>query len=645
MRVPGQLGTCFFAAVLLLALGRGTSADERHPANAEEFYRRARERFTQSTVASRIAALDDFATAVDLDPKRPDIWIAYGRACRESGQTAKARSCFERASELRPADAEVWSELGSEWKDDWLLTTDRASLDQALECFERATKLTPDRAGPWCASSALSLLRGHPKDALRAAMRARRADPTGAEPLLVLASSFYRLSVLVYSDSAFRMARERMPESLRQRFDDASFLDSGANASESSVREHFDPAPWKGTDPDLTTPENEALLEYRTRWTLAFFLFRSRDTLRWDRRADLFVRFGPPAAVQYNLARMGWGRELEVHFSPRQELLRPGQIDYLPGPLGYPINMQVWHYPDLGIRAVLTDRTLTHSYDYAPSLREEPIEARAMPELLANHSELMGVGAGRAVFRALAPGVRPMDVAGGVSRFVVGDSTRILAHVSAGGETADSMVGAWAITDPEGTVIERQKAVLAGSACNPTGERVFTMFAATVPNGDFRIELSVAARGGRRGVVRIQSRVDPVPAGLVMSDLVLVCGNPWVVSGKEAVRFEANLTRRVGTSDAVTAYFELDHLTSAPNGEARFEVRYTIRKAATTDRASPGQVLVESSREESSVGSHRRQFVAASIRSLPPGRYQLRVDVRDLIGGGAISKVTDFIKG
>lgn len=637
------IASSIHVAALALALSSQPSAGSDAPASAETLFQRAQDRFAQTSLESRVAALQDFAAATGIAPERPDIWIAYGRARRESGQSAKARSCFARASELRPADPEVWSDLGAEWKNDWLLTTDRTSLDEALRCFARATEQSPDRAGPWCAASALLLLEGRPKDALSAALRARRADSTGFEPLLVLAASFYRLSVLVYADSVFRLARDRMPSDLRQRFDDDSVLGPGPAIAGTSGMHGAGRALWRDSDPDLTTPENEALLDYRTRLALAFFLFRERGALRWDARADLFVRYGPPAAIEYNLAGQGWDSELEITYSRHRELTHPGEMDYLPPPNGYPYNMQVWNYPELGIRTVLIDRALTRSYELRPSLIYDRDDARVVPGSLANHPELMATGAGRGVFRALVPGARPMQVAGALSRFLVGDSTLIQAHVSTLGGAADSMSGTWAIVAVDGTVMKRQTAALSISACDPTGKRVGT-FAATVPPGSYRVDLAVAARGGRRGVVHLGVRVDPVPSGLGMSDLVLVCGDPSMAAGSDAVRIEPNLSRQLTNSHALTAYYELYHLVAASNGERRFSFHYTIRLAAEPGDAGPGRVLIESSREETSIGSHRRQFVTAAIGSLAAGRYELRVEVRDLIGGGTALGATEFVK-
>ncbi|MCC6650493.1 MAG: tetratricopeptide repeat protein [Candidatus Eisenbacteria bacterium] len=629
-------------AALALALVGGAYAGKDAPQDVDQLLQRAQANLASAGADARVAGLKDLEAATKLAPERADVWMAYGRACRETGRSSKARSCFTRAAELAPDDPAVWSDLGAEWKNDWLLTTDRESLDEALRCYAQATTLAPDSSGPWCAASALLLLQGRPQDAYRAALKARRADLAGFEPLLVLAASFYRLSVVAYADSAFRMARARMPAELRQRLDDDSPLRPFAVDTDTSNPKDGEPWLWRDADPDLTTPENEALLDYRTRVTLAFFLFRDRDALRWDARADLFVRFGPPDAIDYN-GPAGWDTELEITYVRQKELTHETQIDYGPGPHRYTFNRQVWKYASLGINVALYDFRLTHTYELTPSLERDRYDPRAKADSLDSREELVRLGAGRGVFRALAPGVTPMQVEGTISRFVVGDSTLVQAHVAAAGGTADSMVGAWAIVASDGTVLKRETAQLSLSACDPSAERVAT-FAMTAPPGEFRIDLAVSARGGRRGVVRLRSNVEPVPPGLAMSDLVLVCGDASLATSYDAVRIEPNLSRRVANSKTVTAYYELDHLVTAPNGETRFSFRYTIRRAAQSDDEAPGRVLIDASREERSTGTHRRQFVSANIASLPSGRYELQVEVRDLIGGSTASGTTEFVK-
>ena len=51
---------------------------------------------------------------------------------------------------------------------------------------------------------------------------------------------------------------------------------------------------------------------------------------------------------------------------------------------------------------------------------------------------------------------------------------------------------------------------------------------------------------------------------------------------------------------------------------------------------------IDVSREESNVGSHRRQFVSIPIAALTAGAYELHIEVRDLIAGQSVEASLEF---
>ncbi len=632
---------CVSVAVLGVWLWAGVGAaaaslPEEPGARADSLFRRARERFSSSSPDARRQALDDFEAATRLEPAHADIWFAYGQACLESGRFQSARTCFSRVARLLPKDPVAWSTLGQAWKHDWLATLERSSLDEALDCFRRASEAAPDRAADWSAVAALELLRGRPREGLAAALHARRADPEAAEPLLVLGAALYRLSVLSYADSAFRAARPRLPAALLARLDGDLVSGTGPDTI-SAAGATSAASPWRDSDPDLTTPENEAQLDYLTRLALALFLFREADKVRWDMRAELFLRYGPPASVEYDPAWAQLGaKELEFHFP------RPGAGPDAVDPMPYPYNMQVWHYPDLGMDVTLLDRHLTQDYElpYSSMVSADP---RPDPATLAARSDLVGVSGGRGVFRAMAPGVKAMPVTGSLSRFPLAAGARLLAHVFAAGEPLDSLWGSWALVDETGHVVARESHGLAISACDPTRLQVGD-FAANVPPGDYRVDLAVRGARGQRGVAHLRVHLDPIPAGLSMSDLLLLCGSRPTSFGPEGVRIEPSLRRHVSGSRPAIFYYELERLATRADGSARFSYTYSVRSTREEEEGRAPRAAFEATREEENVGPHRRQFVTVPLARLTPGPYELRIEVRDLVGGATVSGSLEFVK-
>ena len=51
---------------------------------------------------------------------------------------------------------------------------------------------------------------------------------------------------------------------------------------------------WKQRDPTPTTPKNEMLVEHRIRVNLAQQFYKSKKWPGWDKRGEVFIRYGPP---------------------------------------------------------------------------------------------------------------------------------------------------------------------------------------------------------------------------------------------------------------------------------------------------------------------------------------------------------------
>src|SRR5678816_2208276 len=90
---------------------------------------------------------------------------------------------------------------------------------------------------------------------------------------------------------------------------------------------------WRQQDPDLVPPQNEAQLEYWSRVAHAYLLYYDSRRQAWDQRGEIFVRYGAPARQIYN----GVGDTLMLGLTPGSH---------------QPVNVLVWEYPELGMRAV-----------------------------------------------------------------------------------------------------------------------------------------------------------------------------------------------------------------------------------------------------------------------------------------------------
>ena len=191
---------------------------------ADSLQRRARECLAGSSVDARRRARDDLATATELAPERPDLWLDLARACMATGQRARARDCLRRTASLAPDEPRAQLALAYAWKSEWLVSNEDSSLTLAMEHFLSAARLAPRDPEPRVALAALALVRGNVDLAMRAARSALRCAPDAEDALLALGLAAYRAGALATADSAFREVIPRLPASTRKRFLDVSVI-------------------------------------------------------------------------------------------------------------------------------------------------------------------------------------------------------------------------------------------------------------------------------------------------------------------------------------------------------------------------------------------------------------------------------------
>jgi hypothetical protein len=203
--------------------------------------------------------------------------------------------------------------------------------------------------------------------------------------------------------------------------------------------------------------------------------------------------------------------------------------------------------------------------------------------------------------------------------------------------------------DGLGREVGRSKAALVPSACEPLEQQVVE-FASVLPPGPYTVGLSVRDRGNGRGVYRGRIEIPLPGSGLTISDVVVTCGIAPSVSAIPVVRLEPNPAAVVMGNDPLTAYFEITHLATDPQGKTRFEYVYTVRSMNKDQRIWIQRVLnprsktppIEVSRTEEGAAQLRRQFVSIPLTGVPTGHYRLEIAVRDLLADHEVVGSTEF---
>jgi len=629
------------ALALSVAGTPGAPAPARVPvdttAKARTLVRWAREGLADSSVEARQRAIRDLEAALRLRPDDPEAWRTLGRAYELGRYGQMARDCYRRSIRLAPRQPDGYMELGMAWKRAWIRTQDTTALDQAIAAFDTVTALRPYGADGWLRLVPLRYEHGDPAGAAAAAERALAGRPRRPAALLAVAYTAFRRGEIERADSAFAAAIPRLDPTLRALFDRPSWIGLG-RARGGSARADAPADPWAGLDPDPTSPQNELKLEYWSRVAHAYFVFYDPLWPELDSRAETYVRYGPPRGVELNPPGVS---KVFSYGIPRSS---PGQIL-----ADYPLDALVWSYPDLGMRIVLQDRSLTGRFTPAATKDFDP-QSVPDPRVLARRGDLVALDGGLAVFSTLPPREQRLDLQGVVARFEGAGRPRLVAQVQAPGQPGDTLLAKWVVLDSTGREISREARPLAVSACDPTRRRV-TEFASELPPGAFQVVVSVRDMHRRRGLFRAPAALAPLTPALALSDVLLTCGDPALMSSGGTVRLEANIEGRVAGRQPLYAYFEIYRLAAGGDGLAHFEYEYTVRRVPpeATGLARlfvfpEAPVISRTSREEAQVGTLRRQFVSVPTQSLAAGRYRLEVRVRDLATGAQARGTAEFTR-
>ncbi len=590
-------------------------------ARARLLHRAVQDKLDDADLETRIRSIWQLEEAIELDPqgRAGNHWFLLGYL-RELGRyDAEARSCYRNALIQAPRDRETWLALGRVYKREFLRRLDRESLAHAVAVLDTAATCPPLSSLPWLALAPLLYEQGNLPRAAFAAERALVMHPRLPAAGLAAGLMAWRTGKLERADSLFRATLPQLPAAEREFFErpDEFIGRTGPPGSPTGLSGF--------PDPDPTTPENEVVLEYWSRVAHAYLLFNDPLRVGLDQRAATYIRYGPPARVEYNPLRSSLNSRSG---SSRQD---------------YPLHAQVWVYPDLNMRITLQDRSLLDHYTSAAS--SEPL-SNSEPDraALSRRHDLITIGDGFAVFPALPPAGQRVDVTETLVAFEGAAGPRLAAFVQADRESLEAR---WVVTDASGRKVASGSQGVDRSACGG-GVRSATEFDADLPPGRYDVAVSARDAHGHRGFQRQTVTLEPSFGVLSLSDLVLCCGGSAVMMDRGAVRLEPLAGAIARGSSPLTAYFEIYHLAAGPDGVSRYSFEYRVERLEAdrvTHRPVPtGTFTTWASREEAFKGVVRRQFLTVNMASLPAGDYRLTVTARDALSGASDVRSVPFTR-
>lgn len=644
--------TAVLATMLLLPSAAAASPPDEREAKAESLVTEGRARFAAGSFGQRRIAIRLLEEAAQLDPRHTTTLEALGRAYLDAGFNHRARTAFEKAARLDPRNPEAWFGLAQLYKRNWLRSLAEEDLTRAATNAEATLRLDRGHCGAAVMLAVLRVERGAFGEAREIVATALAAGCRA--PQLQLASAYlaYRSGDATRAESLLTAVRSRFAPEVAARFDDVvPMLDAGdAEAVETlpqGERVAYLQRFWGSSDPDPTTELNEAVVEYHARVAHALLVFADTWNVRWDMHAALYVRFGAPGRVTFLPVGVNDSYRLfkgdAVWVDPNT-----GETRELVPHVDMPMNVQVWEYPELGMVVRIEDTVLSQSYEM-PRTDSVLVEAHA-DTAAAEQNGLVPVGAGRAVFSPLLPGVRQLAVAGRVSRFTGGSGPHLLVQFEVPGTPADTVAAECVILDSTGRRVAVSLARPDPSRCDPASVRTMD-FTFDLPAGRYRLAFAASDAKGGRGVARTVLDVPATEVGLSMSDVVPVCGPYDASAGQGPVRLAANVGSRFDGASRLTAYFEVYGLATDANGSSSFDIAYEVHRlreepAPWYRKLARGRphALVAVRTEDSGLGGLRRQFVQVPLEALPKGEYRLEVHLHDRSGGGTVTRTLEFVK-
>lgn len=401
-----------------------------------------------------------------------------------------------------------------------------------------------------------------------------REDPADRLALLLEATYCLEAGEPERADQFFRWGLKESPPDYRAAFDlpllcASDTVQRQLAEAPTAIRDSLSTAYWESRDPTPLTPVNENLLEYWKRLVLADVFFGQGDTLRgWHTpRGEIFVRYGPPQAMQFQMAYWEGGDAMvQADAGLARQSSHSGSAT---APLLYP--QQTWQY-NLGgaqVDFAFVDPTLHDRFLPASRVLVESV-TRATPSILAeeSHGDIRNCLLGSAGTR--------------------GEGERTLQSLIVGLPVADSGTDPWADARVDVRMLDRVgrelshevHAVPAGSVLSlPLGASMTCLTREmSLPPGRYTADIQVEA-GRHVGMYTIPMEIRSFGRdSLQLSDLRLAFA-PQRAEPAAPMESTPDPTGLVTPGTRLDVAFELYNL--KPEGDiARYQVRYTVLPAA-----------------------------------------------------------------
>ncbi len=469
---------------------------------------------------------------------------------------------------------------------------------------------------------------------------------------------------------------------------------AGGAAKEGAVRKY-----WQWRDPTPLSDFNERLVEHYRR--VAHSRERFADgAFPWDRRGDVYVRYGEPdhvgrsddvrfetdprvVAVKDRFVRaadsavgdllmdltgspQGRSRYRRVEVPAQQTAEVRGRPVY---PVRPGIRWEYWVYAEVGggVEFTFTDELGNGRFDYAPVPYDLPLTATRTWQALHGERLLSVATARQPEYARWDAGAEPLSLTCASASFR-GERGRSHLEVYWGVPapevvSADSLPGrlrqGLALFDGNGNQLVRFREEVAASVTADTGAFVPGRMVIAVPEGAYRLVLQV--EDPATGRTQAQRRDVVVPGygeeGLRLSEVELAASvekdappGRFTKGGLRILPMPSGVFRR---GAPVSVYYEVYNLGRDAQGRTSYQVAYTVRgRQGMGARVAQGVgrfLGMKREREEVTItyemtgmSEVEAGYAAFDMSGAEPGGHTLRITVTDGLTGQQASREVGF---
>ncbi len=169
---------------------------------------------------------------------------------------------------------------------------------KSKEMYEKYLESKPEDMMSWVEWGKLAVVEGDYEQILNRLPGVIEANPGWWELFPILGQAFWKVNMLEPAGIAFSRYVEGLEEEERVLYEDLSLVTWGDEtrafeAATGEDRREVAKRFWAERDPDYTTPVNERQLEhYRRVWYARTYFSRYKQP--WDRRGEVYIRYGEP---------------------------------------------------------------------------------------------------------------------------------------------------------------------------------------------------------------------------------------------------------------------------------------------------------------------------------------------------------------